>query len=218
MALMKRRFLFEAEDDDTNSSNTSGETTDTSDDTNTDNASTTNDTNSSSEDNSEDDNDTDDFSIDATPESDDTDDNSEENNDSDSSDNDNSTDDSSSDNSSEESEIDSAMFDTLDENEKRIKIASLKKSFIDLYSKSDVLVDKFNSIDEDDDEFNPVIKRIIKVLYEIKDYTSHYLLNIFDSKSYIENKVVFKRHLTALNGIKLIVQEMEKEKQNQDKN
>lgn len=202
MALMKRKFLFEADDDGTDTTNTSDQTTtDTGDDgASTDDSTTT------------DDND-DDFSIDATPEED-----SGEDDTMDSGDNSDSTGDTSSDmesDTTEESEIDAAMFDTLDEVEKKTKIAALKKSFIDLYSKSDVLIDKFNSIDEDDDEFNPVVKRIIKILYDIKEYSSYYILNIFDSKSYIENSVVFKRHLSVLNGIKLIVKEMEQEQQKQ---
>lgn len=216
MALMKRKFLFEADDDGTDATNTSDQTTtDTGDDgASTDDSTTTDDNTETPEENTDgDDNGDDDFSIDATPEED-----SGEDDTIDSGDNTDSTDNTSSDmesDSTEESEIDAAMFDTLDEIEKKTKIAALKKSFIDLYSKSDILIDKFNSIDEDDDEFNPVVKRIIKILYDIKEYSSYYILNIFDSKSYIENSVVFKRHLSVLNGIKLIVKEMEQEQQKQ---
>ncbi|MCM1215906.1 MAG: hypothetical protein NC548_15475 [Lachnospiraceae bacterium] len=215
MGLMKRKYLFEADDDGTDTSSTSGEATDTGEDSaSTDDSTTTDDTAETSDDTTEEENNDDDFSIDASPEDDD---GSEGDNgglDDTSSSDDSSSDDMSSDNT-EESEIDAAMFETLDDNEKRTKIAELKKLFMDLYSKCDILVNKFNSIDEDDDEVNPVVKRIVKILYDTKEYVSYYLLNVFNSKSYIENMVVFKRHLVVLNGIKKIVQEIEKEQEKQ---
>lgn len=213
MSLMKRRFLFEADDDGTDTGNTSGEATDTGEDSaGTDDSTTTDDTAETSDDNTEEENTDDDFSIDASPEEDDGTGEDGSMDDTTTTDDTSSSDDMSSD-TQEESELDAAMFETLSDTEKRTKIAELKKLFMDLYSKSDVLVDKFNTIDEDDDEFNPVVKRIIKLLYDAKEYVSYYLLNIFDSKSYLENMVVFKRHLVMLNGIKKIVLEMEKEQE-----
>lgn len=127
---------------------------------------------------------------------------------------DDSTDDtSSSDTPAEENELDKELFDSLTDSEKQRKIATLKRLYMDLYTRCDVLVDKFNQMSEDhNDDFKPVIKRILTILYDLKEYIGFYVLNVFDKASYIENDITFNRYLAVLNGIKLTVEELYKVK------
>lgn len=215
--LRKRRYLFEAEDDDTGSEgngasaddNTTDDASsnDNNDDTSTDdNASDNTDDNQADEENTDDE----DYSIDADPDENTDDDTGGDDTGEDSSD-DTSSDDSTDDTTSEIPKMDQQMFDSLSDDEKQRKIYTLKKMYVDMYSKCDSLIEKFNQIsDEDDINMNPVVKRILKVLYDLKEYISYYLLNSFDKKSYYENDITFSRYLSILNGIKLIVEELQK--------
>lgn len=216
--LTRRKYLFEAEDDET-SNDTTDETPVDGDTGNSDSSEDTNDNNGSdsSDDQNEDNNDDEDYTIDAEP--DDTDneestDSGDDNSDSDDSD----TDDISSTDTAEESPVDQEMFDSLSEDEKNRKIYTLKKQYIDLYSNCTTLIDKFNQIsDEDDENVNPVIKRVLKIIYDLKEYISYYVLNAFGNKSYIENDINFARYLSILNGIKLIVEELQKSQEDENK-
>ena len=111
------------------------------------------------------------------------------------------------------SSSDTELFDSLTDSEKQRKIATLKRLYMDLYTRCDVLVDKFNQMSEDhNDDFKPVIKRILTILYDLKEYIGFYVLNVFDKASYIENDITFNRYLAVLNGIKLTVEELYKVK------
>lgn len=224
MALIERRFLFEDENDGgVDASTTDDSTSDTSTDGTTDDTSSSEDQSddTSNEDSSEEDQNTDDtgdeekdnadnedYSIDSEPDEDEnsSDDNSESEDDSDNSDDigDENTD-------TEEKALDRELFDSLTDSEKKRKIVTLKKLYMDLYSKCDTLVDKFNQLSTNDENFDPVIKRILIVLYDLKEYVSYYVLNVYDKVSYIENDVTFNRYLSILNGVKLIIEELEKE-------
>lgn len=223
---MSRKYIFEA-DDDQPTDNTETPTVDTGDDSsegdtdsNTDNDGEENNSEENTEDeqnndnqeeeNSEEDqNEDNDYDIDTEPdaEEENTNDNTEDSGNSDSEKTDNSNTD------TEEKELDRELFDTLSESEKKRKISTLKKLYMELYSKCNTLIDKFNQITDDGNEdFNPVIKRILTVLYEMKEYVSYYLLNVYDNNSYIENDINFNRYLSVLNGIKHITEELQKEK------
>lgn len=224
--LMSRKYIFEA-DDDQPADNTETPTVDTGDDSsegdtdsNTDNDGEENNSEENTEDeqnndnqeedNSEEDqNEDNDYDIDTEPdaEEENTDDNTGDSGNSDSGETDNNNTD------TEEKELDRELFDTLSESEKKRKISTLKKLYMELYSKCNTLIDKFNQITDDGNEdFNPVIKRILTVLYDMKEYVSYYLLNVYDNNSYIENDINFNRYLSVLNGIKHITEELQKEK------
>ena len=224
MSLFKRRFLFEADDD-----NTEAQDQSTSEDNNETDNTPEEDTAENEEETSEEDTEDEgqeesdeeqteetpeddtqeeeDYSIDSDPD--------EETEDETSEDSDNSEEDTTDDSSteSEEKELDRELFNSLTEDEKKRKVETLKRLFMDLYSNCDGLVNKFNQISDDNDDFSPVIKRILSTLYDLKEYISYYIINVYNNKSYIENDINFNRYLSVLNGIKLVVEELEKSKE-----
>lgn len=232
--LMTRRFLFEADDDnqtDDNTgtptvdtgNNTEGETTDNeadntdgNEENNTEENTEDQNTEDQEEENTEEDqNEDNDYDIDTEPDA-------EEENTEDGTNGEENTEDTGSEETdsgtdTEEKELDRELFDSLSESEKKRKIETLKKLYMELYSKCNVLIDKFNQINDDDnDNFNPVIKRILTVLYDMKEYVSYYVLNVYDSNSYIENDINFNRYISVLNGIKLITEELKKGKEKEE--
>lgn len=215
MSLLKRRFiLYEDGDEDTDTNNDPTEV-DTSSD-NTDSGEENSDESPEDQDNNTED---EDYDIDTEP---DPEEDTEEGDtiDSDNSEEDTSPDDSGDDDSSssEEKELDRELFDSLSDSEKERKISTLKELYKDLYGKCSILIEKFNQLTENNnDDFKPAIKRILTILYDLKEFISYYLLNVYDKTSYIENDVNFNRYLSILNGIKLTVKELEKVKKDENK-
>jgi hypothetical protein len=114
----------------------------------------------------------------------------------------------------EEKALDRDLFETLSDSEKQRKISTLKKMFFELYGKCNALIEKFNQLTDDSNEdFKPVIKRILTIMYDLKEYISYYLMNVYDKSSYIENDITFNRYLSILNGIRLTVEELHKQKE-----
>lgn len=119
---------------------------------------------------------------------------------------------------SENKQMDREMFSTLSEDEQKRKVLELKKLYIELYSKADGLIQKFGQVGAiDDEEFGSIIKRMLNILYEMKQYVSDYVLNIYDKSSYIENDITFNRYLCVLDGIKLAVEELDKQRNPDEK-
>lgn len=215
--IMKRRFLFEADDD----ANAAGGTPDagTTTDTNTTDTSTPDDAGDAGNDdatnNPDDDgiqdpgNGDEDFSIDSTPDDDFNTDNDDDN----SSDSGSSS--SSSDSNDEEPTVsadslkakDGKLFEDLEPAEQELKLKELKEQYINLYQTCDSIIDKINSLSKDYEEINDQLKRVVNILFTTKKMIADYLLHIFDSKSYIENDVQYNNYLSILNSVKNIIKE-----------
>lgn len=99
---------------------------------------------------------------------------------------------------------DKELFDNLSEAEQKVKIRQQKEAFINLYSICDNVIEKYNSISMEYDDINEQIKNIISILFNNKKMIGDYLLNIYDSKSYIENEIMYNRYLAVLNSVKNI--------------
>ncbi len=222
----KKKYLFEAEDDNTTSEpttgsdagNTDAQSADTGNDTtdqSTDNTEDNSDQNNDNQDDANDDgfgdedtdNQDDDFSIDSDPDPDDG---------GDDSGSDDSSSSSSSSDSDEEDTVksdslkakDKELFDTLTPAEQKLKLKSLKQLFVDMYSNCDNIIEKFNSLAAEYDEANDQIDRIVGTLYGLRKMISDYLLNKFDTSSYIENDIMFNNYLAILNSIKNISEDI----------
>lgn len=222
--MMRRRFIFEVDDDNAEFSeapaDTSNEESDTPDtDNNTEDTGDQTEENTGEEETSpeesteeepgdddftikdpeetsaEDDNNTDDSSVDTT-----TDDTASEDNQENSSD----------ETDSPAKETERNLFDSLSPEEQEIKNKMLKKLFIDLYSNCDAIINKFNDIGSELEDVSTQIKKILSILFNLKQMIDDYLMNIYKTKSYIENDIVFNRYLSILNSVKNIIKEIDK--------
>lgn len=217
IAIGKRRFLFEAEDDNTTpdegfSSGGTAKEDNKNNDENTD-QNQDNQNNDNADENQEEDQDAngdntddvisdDDFNIDSTMDDNIGDDNTDKENNN----NDSETEDPPS--TSKIKETEKEIFDSLSPEEKKIKIKELKNLFMDLYANCNNIIDRLNQIAVEVDEVHPQVRRTINVLFETKKMISDYLLNIFDSKSYIENDIMFNTYLSVFNSVKNITNEI----------
>lgn len=105
-------------------------------------------------------------------------------------------------------EAERQLFDSLSPEEQAIKNNMLKKLYIELYTNCNNIIDKLNNIGSELDEVNPQIKRVLALLFNLKQMIDDYLTNIYKTKSYIENDIMFNRYLSVLNSVKNIIKDI----------
>jgi hypothetical protein len=103
---------------------------------------------------------------------------------------------------------DREIFDSLSPEEQKLKMVKLKELYMKLYSRCGQIIEKYDSLGVRYEDLVLPIKNSVNALYNLKDTISSYLLYLFDSKSYIENDIMFNRFLVAMNQIKLITKDM----------
>lgn len=103
-----------------------------------------------------------------------------------------------------------AIYASLSPAEQRVKNRQLKRQFKDLYNNCSNIIEKINDVGSDIDDIGPELKRSITILYQIKENIYDYLMDLYDSKSYFENEVTYKSYLQILNGIKKILDDIDK--------
>lgn len=106
---------------------------------------------------------------------------------------------------------DKELFDSLSPQEQKEKNIQLKKLYFELYSNCDYVIDKLNNIsDADMEEYGVQVRKILSVLFDLKQMISDYAMKLYDSKSYIENDIMFNRYLSILNTVKNITSDIRK--------
>lgn len=111
---------------------------------------------------------------------------------------------------------DREVFDSLSIAEQQIKIKELKKQFSNLYNNCSSIIERLNDLTIELIDEYPQLKKVSAVLYELKNMISFYILNIYDTKSFFENDIVFNRYLTILNSVKGVLETIKNDK-NSDK-
>lgn len=109
------------------------------------------------------------------------------------------------------------IFDNLSPAEQKVKNTMMKKMFADLYASCESVADKLNQIGADLPEGNVQIKKIVAMTHDLKQMVSDYLLNLYESRSYIENDTMFNYYLSILNSIKNIIQDIVKAVKSENK-
>ena len=236
-----RRFLFEADDDKesggtNNNDQTANDAADNNDSGNENDTNEGDDNNTDQNDENQDDNNEEDNqNEEENTEDENQDDNNEEEDNYDINDDDNGGDDENQDEggdeestdeggdeSSEESKADALklkdreLFNSLSIAEQQIKIKELKSQFSSLYNNCSSIIERLNDLSIELIDEYPQLKKVNAVLYELKDMISFYILNIYDTKSFFENDIIFNRYLAILNSVKTVLTTIKNDK-NDDK-
>ena len=111
----------------------------------------------------------------------------------------------------EDTRRDKELYDSLSPQEQKERNIKQKKLFFDLYSNCDYVIDKLNNIsDADLEEYGVQIRKTLSMLFDLKQMVSDYATKLYDSKSYIENDIMFNRYLSILNTVKNITSDIRK--------
>ena len=104
------------------------------------------------------------------------------------------------------------IFSSLSAEEQKLKIGELKKSYASLYASIDDISERINNLDDDKIDIE-VINRIISAVYKFKTIIGEYINSIYNSKSYIENKVQYMKFIVIINTIASVVEKVSKYKE-----
>lgn len=111
----------------------------------------------------------------------------------------------------EDTRRDKELYDSLSPQEQKERNIQLKTLFFRLYSNCDYVIDKLNNIsDADLEEYGVQIRKTLSMLFDLKQMVSDYATKLYDSKSYIENDIMFNRYLSILNTVKNITSDIRK--------
>lgn len=111
----------------------------------------------------------------------------------------------------EDTRRDKELYDSLSPQEQKERNIKQKELFFQLYSNCDYVIDKLNNIsDADLEEYGVQIRKTLSMLFDLKQMVSDYATKLYDSKSYIENDIMFNRYLSILNTVKNITSDIRK--------
>ena len=163
------------------------------------------DTDSDDQNNSEDDNE-DDYTADAdTSEEGNTSDNGEEDGGDDTVDTDGEDGENNEDNSFEDlKRIESELFSNLSDEQIAIKNSELKERFIDLYSTIGSTLVRINDISKSDDNIE-ILKFVTDKLLELREMIDFNITTAYQTRTYIENNIIYQQCLSTLNAIGEII-------------
>ena len=107
------------------------------------------------------------------------------------------------------------IFSDLTEDQMKIKVKELKESYTTLLSVIDDINSRVTGIFTNSNNIK-IIKFILSILLDLKKIANDYLINSFNTKTYIENVIFYQTSLAQLNTIKKVLEEMADKSENKD--
>ena len=96
--------------------------------------------------------------------------------------------------------IEGDLFKDLSPEQLRLKNIELKQQYIEVYGTITATLTRLEKVVKNDENTKP-LKFITEKLSELKDLVSYYLRETYDTKSYIENNVMYQKYLVVLNTV-----------------
>lgn len=107
------------------------------------------------------------------------------------------------------------IFSDLTEDQMKIKVKELKESYTTLLSVLDDINSRVTGIPKNSNNIK-ILKFISSKLLDLKKIVNDYLINSFNTKTYIENVIFYQTSLAQLNTIKKVLEEMANKPENKD--
>ena len=104
-------------------------------------------------------------------------------------------------------DLEASIFNQLTPQQKGAKTKELKNLYDIAYQKCANLIDLINSSEKAQKQIK-VCDFVVNSLTDLQKCIKDYLVNIFDSKTYMENMIEFNKYLTALNTVSNVIAEL----------
>lgn len=100
------------------------------------------------------------------------------------------------------------MYANLTPEQLDIKHKELKGQFLEMFDIVSELIDRIGDAGTSEENIK-IIEYISNNLINLKDMISDYVNDVYQTKSYIENSIVYNRFLATLNGINRLLEEIQ---------
>lgn len=107
-------------------------------------------------------------------------------------------------------DLEMKLFTDLSPEQLNIKHRELKQQYIDLYTKTEELIDRVNAIPKTDNNLS-VVDFIVKKLTELREIINYYLVNVYSTKTYVENTINIQHYLTIIASLNKMLNEIKPE-------
>lgn len=107
-------------------------------------------------------------------------------------------------------DLETVIFDNLNEEEKKLKVSELKQLFFTVYKKCSSISNLLSEI-RTDEETIQIVEYISNVLIDLKHYINDYIVQIYDSKTYVENLSQLQKYIMIFNAINKVFDEIKRE-------
>lgn len=101
------------------------------------------------------------------------------------------------------------LYDTLTDDQKKIRTLQLKISFKDIYEQCDSVLNSINEIPKSDENIE-IIRRLIVVINNVKKYITDYIAYEFDKNTYLDNNQIYIKYINVFRTIKKTIDELAK--------
>lgn len=106
-------------------------------------------------------------------------------------------------------ELEKSIFDQLSKEQKALKTKELKSLYDIVYNKCTDIINTISGAERSPEQAK-VYDYVMNSLADLQKYIKDYLMQIFDSKTYIENMVQLQKYLTVLDTVSNIFEEVKK--------
>lgn len=100
-----------------------------------------------------------------------------------------------------------AIYDSLTDDQKRIRVLQLKLNYKDLYETMSNALEGINGIPKNADNLE-TIKRLTLLLNKAKNILIDYVENNFDSSPYLENYTVYMKYIAVFRTASKVIEEL----------
>lgn len=100
------------------------------------------------------------------------------------------------------------MYANLTPEQLDIKHKELKGQFLEMFDMVSELIDRIGDAGTSEENIK-IIEYISNNLINLKDMISDYVNDVYQTKSYVENSIVYNRFLATLNGINRLLEEIQ---------
>ena len=99
------------------------------------------------------------------------------------------------------------LFSDLTPQQLNLKHEELKNNFVKLFDNTGAIIDRINEVPADE-RFLSTMNFVSTQLSELRERIVDYMNNVYSTKSYMENSIVYNRFLTVLNQINQVLTEI----------
>lgn len=105
------------------------------------------------------------------------------------------------------------LYDTLSDDQKKIRILQLKLNYRDLYNETDLIMNGINNITKTDTNTD-AIYRVVDTIQSIRQCLIDYIENVFDRSTYLSNNEIYIKYISIFRTIKKTIDELSNDQKN----